>query len=221
MKRYLLIDTLRGLAVVNMVLYHFIYDLVYLADINLPFFQTVFATIWQKAICMTFILIAGYCHRFSKNRKKRSLTLFCIQLFISVVTLLFLPQERILFGIIYLLWISDLLMLGLEKWKISPRVGFFCSILLFILCHGVQNIPVSHDYFAFLGIYSDAFYSADYFPILPWFFLYAAGYYGKDLWKEPKDISPNFFSFCGRHSLLIYLLHQPVAILILYIGGLL
>ena len=72
------------------------------------------------------------------------------------------------------------------------------------------------DLFAVAGFPSPGFWSTDYFPLLPWFFLFCAGYF---LWgllsqseraKERLASGVRPLSFLGRHSLIIYLAHQPV-----------
>lgn len=68
---------------------------------------------------------------------------------------------------------------------------------------------------AYLGFYPVSFYSSDYFPLLPWLFLFWAGYY-LHLLVGRKRMEPLRRSVCpplgwlGRHSLVLYLLHQPV-----------
>ena len=70
-------------------------------------------------------------------------------------------------------------------------------------------------YLAFIGFRTDDFVSMDYFPLLPWLFLFFFGYF---LWRliESKGLQGRFTKripaadFIGRHSLLIYILHQPV-----------
>ena len=62
-----------------------------------------------------------------------------------------------------------------------------------------------------LGIVAPGFSSADYFPLLPWVFLFFAGYYLYELRQgEPCALRLPFVTAIGRHSLLIYLLHQPL-----------
>ena len=71
-----------------------------------------------------------------------------------------------------------------------------------------------------LGLTTDTFFSSDYFPLLPQlgYFLLGIGI-GRMAYREKKTRLPGsfsestiarFFRFCGRHSLLIYLVHQPV-----------
>ena len=89
-------------------------------------------------------------------------------------------------------------------------IGFFNSKLL-----EVPDFFYQFKYVAFLGFPSDGFRSSDYFPIISWVFMFILGYY---LWhivrryraeeRFLRGLRP--LSFCGRHSLLIYLAHQPV-----------
>ena len=73
------------------------------------------------------------------------------------------------------------------------------------------------------GLRAQGFYcGGDYFPLLPgfgWFLLGAV--IGRTAYRKKQSLLPRvnaanpvirFFSFCGRHSLLIYMLHQPVLI---------
>ena len=53
--------------------------------------------------------------------------------------------------------------------------------------------------------------SSDYFPLLPWFFLFLTGYFLYNLRRrEPLDWRLPVVTNMGRHSLLVYLAHQPV-----------
>ena len=70
---------------------------------------------------------------------------------------------------------------------------------------------------AYLGFPPAVFYSTDYFSLLPWAFLYMCGYELNRLLDAGGRLSAPVFrldipplSFMGRHSLAIYLLHQPV-----------
>ena len=70
---------------------------------------------------------------------------------------------------------------------------------------------------AYLGFPNPGFFSTDYFPLFPWFFLFLTGHFLHRLLEE-KDLNQRLFSrgqvpvlnWMGRHSLIIYLLHQPV-----------
>ena len=83
----------------------------------------------------------------------------------------------------------------------------------------------STDLLAVVGFPSPSFWSTDYFPLLPWFFLYCAGYF---LWglvdqsdRAKQLLKPGLrpLSFLGRHSLLIYLIHQPALMAVFTAAG--
>lgn len=60
--RYALLDEIRGLALVNMVVYHAVWDLVYLFACDWDWYQSgIAAFLWQQMICRTFILLSGFC----------------------------------------------------------------------------------------------------------------------------------------------------------------
>ena len=68
---------------------------------------------------------------------------------------------------------------------------------------------------AFFGFFPRGFFSTDYFPLLPWLFLFWAGYFlhfcmGRARMEPLRRSVCAPLGWLGRHSLGIYLLHQPV-----------
>ncbi len=232
--RYVFLDTLRGLTMLSMIFYHFLWDLVYIAGINLSWYRGEGAYIWQQSICHTFILLSGFCWSFGKKPLKRGLLVFWGGGLITLVTMLLMPKNLVLFGVLTLIGSSMILMIPLDKLLkkatnpvvISLFMGLF--IILFILFKQVSDgtimgftLPAflySNLFTAYLGFPPTSFYSTDYFALLPWFFLFVAGYLFHKLcdrcgWLKAPFLKKDFlapFSFIGRHSLLIYMLHQPV-----------
>ena len=135
------------------------------------------------------------------------------------------------FGVLTLLGSAMLLTGLLEKplRRIPPAAGFAISAVLFALTRNVsagylgfgslrlwlpQTLYVNYAT-AYFGFYPLWFYSTDYFALLPWLFLFWAGYFlcgivGRQR-MEPlrRSVCPPL-GWLGRHSLLLYLLHQPV-----------
>lgn len=238
--RYEIPDNLRGLNLISMIAYHGIWDLVYLLGHSIPWYEGTAGYLWQQSICCTFILLSGFCWSLGKRPLYRGIQVFAAGILITAVTMAFLPEERILFGVLTLLGSCMLLLIPLEKIlkRIEPKAGAAASLLLFLLlnqaCYGwislgkfqILQLPASlyrNLFTAYLGFPPPEFSSSDYFPLLPWIFLYAAGYF-LYRWMKRKDLlfllSTNRKSplgFLGRHCLEIYLLHQPV----LYLGLLL
>ena len=227
------LDTLRGLCVISMVLYHAMYDLVYLKGFPAPWYGDWPGYLWQQSICWTFILLSGMCWQLSRHHVKRGLLLVGCGAAISLITWLAMPSQRILYGVLNLLGLSALLLIPLDKLfrKVPAWAGLGGALLLFALTKNVSRgslgfeglvlcpLPewlYATDLFAVAGFPSPTFWSTDYFPLLPWFFLFCAGYF---LWgllsqseRAKELLAPGVrpLSFLGRHSLIIYLAHQPV-----------
>ncbi len=239
-KRYALLDELRGFMVLCMVVYHGLLSLYQIfgwsaADELFDFFTPV-----EPIFAGGFILLSGLMCGFSRSNIKRGLLCFSFAIIVSVVTIvgskMGLGNIAIYFGILHLLGFS-MLFCGVFNFilkRINKWVGLLGSGLLFFIFFGIpkgytdlvgikdiipRNLYNSEFLFPF-GITSNSFSSADYFPIIPWLFLFIAGYY---LYKihlvekfsrlfEPKRIVP--LGFLGRHALLIYIIHQPIIYLV-------
>ena len=222
------LDTIRGLALVNMILYHLSWDQVYMFGADWDWYRSDGAYVWQQGICWTFILLSGYCFHLGRHRLHRGLMAFGGGLLVSAVTWVAMPESRIFFGVLSLLGTSALLLIPLEKplRKIPTRLGAAVSFTLFMLFGEVNRgwlgfegalvakLPdwLYQNYLtAALGFPQPGFYSSDYFPLLPWFFLFLTGFYLYPLRQEdPNQLRLPVLTWMGRHSLLIYLLHQPV-----------
>ena len=177
-KRLNLIDTVRGLTILNMIAYHFLWDLVFLCAINIPFFQSDVADYWEQAICCLFIIISGFCFNLSKNSLKRGITVFISGLAVTTVTLIIIPENRIIFGILTFIGSAMIICSLLKKIinKIPDFLGLFVNLLLFIITKPINNgyiwffkrinfsVPFTGGLlYAFFGFPDDSFYSADYF----------------------------------------------------------
>ncbi len=225
------LDTWRGLAVVHMVAYHTLWDLVYLFGWEISWFETDTAFYWEQWIAWSFILVSGICAARSRHLFRRGLEIFGLGSAITVVTLGVGGDAVIQFGVLSLLGASMILTAAIQTWlqRMAPSLGFGVMLVLFYLTYWVpqgfiQLFPVSlalHEswyanlFTSFLGFKAPDFYSADYFPLLPWFFLYGAGYMlGR--WMRERDslslpsVKEPIFSRIGRKALMVYLAHQPV-----------
>lgn len=235
--RYKSIDTIRGITIVSMILYHLTWDLYYLFDIPLSFIHSHYVYIWQQSICCSFIFISGFCWNFSRRPLYHGLQTIFFGSVITGITVFFLPEEQILFGVLFFLGSAMLFTCFFDVFlkKVHPYIGIISSFLLFILSKEVMDhvfglfrwkvkIPDSfyrNLFTTYLGFPMKGFYSTDYFGIIPWIFLFLTGYYCYhffDRYFIKKEKVPaliqNFnlpcFSFLGRHSMVIYLIHQPV-----------
>lgn len=226
-KRYLLIDTIRGFAVINMILYHLCWNIDNLTGIKLNWYHTGLALLWQFLICGTFLLLAGFCIRFSSHILKHTIIIAICAMSITLVTSITGDKTLIVFGILHCMTLCFIIFMLIKNFlnKISAKIGLYICILLFIITYNIPNgylglfgfglyLPegwyVSY-WLSLLGLLSPDFRSADYFPIFPYLFLFLAGYYISKLnFNIKKDINIKFLSFIGQHSLIIYLIHQPI-----------
>ena len=232
--RFQLLDTIRGVVLVSMMIYHATWNLVYIYGMDWAWYKSKGAYVWQQSICWTFIFLSGFCFSLGKRHLKSGLMVFGAGILVTVSTLIAMPQNRVVFGVLTCIGSCILIVTFAEKAarKIPPVAGAAGSFLLFLVSKNVNNgyLGLSHggiiklpqqwyqNYVStYLGFPFRGFYSTDYFSLFPWFFLFAAGFFlyeicekqgvfGKEFMKA--DIS--VFSFLGRNSLLIYLLHQPL-----------
>ena len=90
--RYHGIDTIRGLNLISMLAYHFVWDEVYLFHKNWTWFYGTLGYLWQQSICWIFILLAGFCWSMGRNKWKRGLIVFGTGAMISIITLFVMPD---------------------------------------------------------------------------------------------------------------------------------
>ena len=238
--RYHFIDEIRGFSVINMVLYHTLWDLVYIFDVPIRWYDGKIGYIWQQCICYLFIFISGFCFSFGKKKLKRGFTVFICGAVISLVTVFAMPEEKIIFGVLTCLGSCSLISIPLEKRfnKANSFLGLAVSAALFFIFRNINsgyfgfeglNILKLPDSFyrnyltCFLGFPQAGFNSSDYFSLFPWLFLFFVGYFFCKVLKEKNRLSIfsekriPFLGFLGRHSLEIYMGHQPVIYAVLYI----
>lgn len=253
---YYLIDAIRGFALLNMLLFHFFYDVFIIFGQDTGWYHYPAVRMWQQFICISFLLVSGISWHFSRNNLKRGIRLNLYGLLITVVTLLIMPSQAVWFGILNCIGCATLLMIPLHRLfsSLARRFGAYkavlsagglmLSLLLFGLTRNVTDGYLSLGSYHFtlpdqlytfrpmtiLGFPYIGFTSSDYFPILPWFFLFLAGYFS---WELISSITPlvkvfrikvPLLSHIGNKTIWIYLLHQPllyaIAYLLIQFGGL-
>ena len=229
--RYALLDELRGLDLISMMCYHGLWDVVFLFGVQLPWYTGMPGHLWQQSICWVFILLSGFCLPMGHHPYKRGALVFGAGALVTAVTLLFMPEDRVVFGVLTFLG-SAMLLTGLLEpllKKIPPAAGLAVSAVLFALTYHLDErwlgfgglrlaLPDAWyaNYFtAFFGFLPFDFYSTDYFALLPWLFLFWAGYFlhgvvGRARMEPLRRSVCPALGWMGRHSLVLYLLHQPV-----------
>lgn len=242
--RYALLDELRGLTLISMMLYHGMWDLVFLIGLQAPWYIGMPGHIWQQTICWTFILLSGFCVPLGHKTVQRGAVVFGGGILVTLVTWIFMPADLVLFGILTFLG-SAMMLTGLLRPlldKVPAWGGMAVSAVLFLLTYEINqgtiglpgvclgSVPLgwyANNLTAFLGFPQPGFYSTDYFSLIPWLFLYWVGFFLHKAAVGREEMEALRHSVCpplgwlGRHSLLVYLLHQPIIYGLLMAGTLL
>lgn len=232
--RYFWIDNIRAIAMISMIIFHTVWDLVYLFGVDWEWYRSNLAFLWQQSICWTFILLSGFCWNFSKKPLKQGLIVSGAGLIVTAVTLLFSYESRVIFGVLNLIGFSILLLIPLKRYfeRISSVTGAAVMFLLFAITYGANDgyfgffglklieLPMmlyENLFSAFIGFPEKEFFSSDYFSVFPWTFLYFTGFFFYRMWKEGRLCDAKclnkklpVLTWMGKNSLIVYMIHQPI-----------
>lgn len=237
--RIYFIDYIRALAIIYMVFFHLIFDLSYIWSVEWAeriYVSQLSVVVFDGA---TFILLSGISSHFSRSNAQRGARLLCIALCFTAVTAFIFPGAAIYFGILHLLSFSMLIYAAVQKWldKIPWWATLLICAVLFAVTYNIfdgvigikglfeialpRELTANNNLYPF-GIIRAGYYSADYFPLMPWLFLFLAGTsLGRLFCRElPPALYKNpvpALGFIGRHSLFIYVVHQPLIFAVLFI----
>lgn len=235
-------DAVRGFSVVSMVLFHLCYDLVFIEGVSVAWFAPPAQDVWRASISWTFLFVSGWMCSFSHNNLVRSLRYLAVALGIFAVTSVAAVDDPISFGIIFCIGAATLIDALLERVHGEPR-GLACAAVLFVAFVLTLDVPVGEvgigpweislpaswyagPGLAWLGLPGPGFVSGDYYPLVPFALMYGAGVAvgrwfaarGYPRWFLAARCAP--LEWVGRHALPIYVVHQPLLLLVLGAFGL-
>lgn len=213
------LDAFRGICILGMIVVHAVLDVKGFGSTGNALFD--FVREWGSLL---FILISGICLTLGSRSIRRGLIVFGAGMLCTLVTWgmykLGMESESIIirFGILHCLGICMILAAVIKK---APKAALLIlAAVLIYLGFYVEGLTTECKYLFPLGIRYSGFSSSDYFPLLPNLGYFVAGMFiGKTLYAKKKSLMPNvnstvaplrFLSWCGRQSLFIYLLHQPI-----------
>ena len=240
-RRFWEIDSLRGLAIVMMVIFHLIFDLYFFGIYS---FNVHSGFLWwfARITAFIFIFLVGVSLSLSYSRTilsasygsqkdlvfkylKRGLKIFGYGLIITAVTWVFIGEGFIIFGILHLIGMAIILEYPFLKRKYA---NLFLGIIF--IAAGIYLMSFRFDFYGLLwiGFTPYNFYTIDYFPLLPWLGVVSLGIFlGNALYEDytrrfklpdfSKHAIVKVSGFLGRYSLLIYIIHQPILIILLLI----
>ncbi len=224
-----LLDLFRGAAVMLMLAYHFSFDLNYFGVVAIRF-QT--DPVWlglRTFIVTCFILAVGASlHLSTRNglRPKafirRQTILGLAAGLVSLGSYLVFPQTWIVFGVLHFIFVGRILALLFLRFKYMNL--FFAA--LFLLAGLLAEHPLfNHPWLHWLGMMTHKPFTEDYVPLVPWFGVLLCGLaLGRIVFDSPGLAAGRslpagwtWLAWMGRHSLIIYLLHQPLFMGILFL----
>ena len=223
--RWDVIDALRGAAVVAMIAYHFAFDLVHFGWLRADPYNDLRWIGSRTLILSSFLLVAGISLALAlANREsashfwKRIATVAGTALLISIGSWFVFGDRFIWFGVLHAIAAISVLsrpLLQLRRWLLV--VG----VLVIAIGAGVQLPLFDQPWLRWIGMATQKPPTEDYVPILPWMgvLLVGAGLMFVLLsrpqmtarvrqWTMPAALSP--LGWLGRHSLVVYLVHQPL-----------
>jgi len=235
-ERYPEIDLIRGIALVLMIIFHVLFDLNFFSILAIDLY-TGFWRLYAYGTVSVFLCLVGVSLTVSRARAERYLDtrslakkfvvrgakIVCLGLLVTLATSWYLREGFVIFGILSLIGISVLCSpLFFRFGKKNAVLGLFCIVIGW--CCATINGPI---WLLPFGIHPVAFWSVDYTPIFPWLgvvligialgnVLYPGGVRSFVLPKFPATATAPLI-FMGRHSLLIYLVHQPIILAVLYV----
>lgn len=216
-QRYFSLDIIRGIAIVLMVVFHFSFDLNNFKFIDINIYNSSFWHYFRFVIVSMFLLCVGISLYLSNKNginfskiKKRFFILILASLAISLSTYVTFPNSWIYFGILHFIaFVSVVGLFFVFIPTLSLLLGLFIIIgwnlnildmhWLFDVLHEFVNLPARTE---------------DSVPLTPWFGVVLLGIYigykGFFNFKVVENRVTKKIAFLGRHSLVIYLIHQPI-----------
>jgi len=235
--RFWEIDLIRGMAIVIMICFHFLYDLNYFSITQFSLYTGSFFFL-AYGTASIFILLVGISltlkyHRLEQKIPNnqifplflhRGIKIIILGFIITIITFWYIPDRVIIFGILHFVGVSIILSYPFIIYK---DINILLGLVIIILGIYIQIFTVDVYWFLPLGLVPNRFSTIDFFPLFPWFGIVLIGIWiGNFAYKDGKrryqikDLSDNFIisilCFLGRNSLFIYFLHQPILFSLIY-----
>ncbi len=222
-ERYIHIDAARGVAIVMMVVFHFTYDLNHFNFIKADFNHDPFWLNFRTLIVTFFLCLAGISLQLATGRGlnyrrylARLMLLVAAAAIVTAGSYLVFRDSVILFGVLHFIVVASVI-------GLLFRHLYWANLLLGVALI-IVGVQFQHEWFNalawhWIGLASQRPATVDYVPLLPWFGVILIGMFlgrlveAHQLLNTASQGSGGFTRFLalgGRHSLLIYLLHQPL-----------
>ena len=222
------VDALRAIALIAMIAYHFCFDLRYYRVIAPDLEHGAFWLTARTLILSSFLLLAGVSLVLADARNATAARFWrhvgmiaACALVVSAATFMMFPVTFIWFGVLHAIAVSLVLARPLVR---HPRIAG--ALGLAVIAAGIAFSHAAFDSFTlgWLGFMTGKPYTEDYVPLFPWAGVLFCGIpVGHALLRNRFAIlagfstPPRWLAWLGRHTLAIYMLHQPILLGILWV----
>lgn len=226
------VDIFRGIALVGMVIYHFSWDLSYFSYIPPELPASGILRILARLVAFCFLFITGFSLYLAHGKKirwkayfRRLLIIVLAACLVSLASYFTMPQGFIYFGILHEIALTSIIALLFLR---TPVVlNLIAIVIVFFMPYAFKSEIFNAPYLLWVGLSTFPRPSFDYVPVFPWFSAGLVGlttarivdlFHGMNVLKQ--GIRPPFLNtvlqVMGRHSLIFYLVHQPILLAIIY-----
>ncbi|UJW73828.1 DUF1624 domain-containing protein [Rhizobium sp. SL42] len=227
--RLLWLDATRGIALIAMATYHFSWDLEFFGYLAPGTSTEGFLRLYARMIASSFLFLAGFslflAHYPQLKLKaflQRLVVIVAAALAISAATWWFVPDGWIFFGILHC--IATASVIGLLFLRLPPALTLTAAIGAFALPNLWRSDIFDAPGLWFVGLSHNLPRSNDYVPLLPWLGALLCGIAVARILHDRNGFArlaklpagPAWLRWGGRHSLIIYLLHQPILFALVY-----
>lgn len=218
------IDFLRTAAILGMIVYHTVYDLSEFYGWDIDPMRTGW-WIFARTTAILFLLVSGASNTIANSRTEaiwrrtlmRSGQILAAAMLVTIVTYGIDASTYIRFGILHCIAVSIFLLPLFRKFR---EWNLILGLAAIILGNRILGTTTDASLLLPLGLMPPNFISLDYFPLLPWFGVVLIGSAFADFLYIRKGFTGIPFTiprlnFLNRHALIVYLIHQPIILLIL------
>ncbi len=232
-RRIAAIDAARGVALVAMAIYHFTWDLEFFGYAPPGTAAEGGWRIFARMIAGSFLFLVGFSLVLAhgKSIRWRSFAIRLAQvgvaaLAITIATRFATPDRYIFFGILHCIAVSSVV--GLLFLRMPAVLSALAGLAVVLFSASLATPFFDQPLLLWVGLSTLPVLSNDFVPLLPWFgpvlLGIAAARFAVDRNVLPalassydgSDRLGRGLTFAGRHSLIVYLIHQPILVGILY-----
>ena len=228
-RRSVAIDALRGAAIALMIVYHFCFDLRFYRVIDADFEHDPFWLGFRALIVTSFLLLVGVSLVLADRARaspahfwKRFAMIAACALAASAGSYLVFPRTFIYFGILHCIAVTSLLANPLTH---RPRAAAALGVVVIVAGLAFAHPAFDERAVSWLGFTTRKPATEDFVPLAPWAGVVLIGLaLGNALVRThfrpiiPLDAAPAWLQWLGRHSLFIYMVHQPALLGLLWLA---